>query len=113
MEAKRQAEWNQYHGAEQEKEARKGISHAKLKHSAIREYSDHLITFQSMFSRVSHQPLKQKKVQSETEPLRRLAQVYDIDVPDGAGGSDPQHWPGTAPRPNVRLLPRRAPSHVL
>lgn len=62
------------------KETRKGVSHAKLKHSAIREYSDHLITFQSMFSRVSHQPLKQKKVQSEVEPWWRLDQVCDIAV---------------------------------
>lgn len=58
-----------------------------------------------MFSRVSHQPLKQKKVWSETEPLWRLAQVHDIDVPDGAGGSDLQHWPGAAPSSNARLLP--------
>lgn len=61
MGAKRQPEWNQYDGAEKDREARKGFLHAKLKHSAIREYSDHLITFQSMFSRVSHQPLKQRK----------------------------------------------------
>lgn len=46
-----------------------------------------------MLSRVSHQPLKQKKVQAETEPPQRLAHVSDIDVPGGAGGSDPQHWP--------------------
>lgn len=32
----------------------------QIKHSAIREYSDHLITFQSGLPHVSHQPLQDK-----------------------------------------------------
>lgn len=32
----------------------------QMKHSAIREYSDHLITFQSGFPHVSHQSLQDR-----------------------------------------------------
>lgn len=34
--------------------------------SAIREYSDHLITFQSMVSGISHQPLKTRGGEKDT-----------------------------------------------
>lgn len=65
-----------------------------------------------MFSRVSHQPLKQKRVQSETEPLWRLAQVYDTDVPGRAGGLDTalaQH----SPTAKCQTGPKAALSHIL
>lgn len=39
----------------------------QIKHSAIREYSDHLITFQSGLPHVSHQPLQDK---SQSAPVR-------------------------------------------
>lgn len=54
----------------------------QIKHSAIREYSDHLITFQSGLPHVSHQSLQDKKPGSSCEggwsPPRSGALAYTL-----------------------------------
>lgn len=87
---------------------RKG-SHAD-KHSAIREYSDHLITFQSGFSHAAHQPLQDRgrgpAVREARSPLARTPGLNPpthslgdpvLDAPaqgsgfsSAQGGNDPQ-----------------------